>query len=111
MQITNITFYVNTLKDAPLGAGASLPDYITNNHELAKVSGDDNLCFLRCLAVYQGANRHWCKREAKKLFNYCCVYFNIFPNDFVGVNLFDFVGLEQGWVIVLACGPHRGHGS
>ena len=39
------SFYVNTLKDAPLGAGASLPDYITNNHGLANASGNDNLCF------------------------------------------------------------------
>ena len=26
VQISNITFYANSLKDAPLGAGASLPD-------------------------------------------------------------------------------------
>ena len=45
VQISNITFYANNLKDAPLGAGASLPSYITNNHGLANVSGDDNLCF------------------------------------------------------------------
>ena len=43
VQISNITFYVNNLKDAPLGAGAPLPDYITNNHGLANVSGDDSL--------------------------------------------------------------------
>ena len=45
VQISNITFYANSLKDAPLGAGASLPSYITNNHGLANVSGNDNLCF------------------------------------------------------------------
>ena len=50
VQISNITFYANILKDAPLGAGASLPSYITNNHGLANVSGNDNLCFFRCLA-------------------------------------------------------------
>ena len=36
---------MNSLKDALLGAGASLPDYITNNHGLANVSGDDNFGF------------------------------------------------------------------
>ena len=100
-QISNITFYVNTLKNAPLGAGASLPSYITNNHGLANVSGDDNLCFFRCLAVHQGADRRRCKREAKKLFNDYCVYFNVVPNTFVGVNLSDFVDLEDFFKIYL----------
>ena len=95
MRISNITFYVNTLRHAPLGAGAFLPDYITNNHELANVSGGDNLCFFRCLAVCQGADRRWCKREAKRLFDDYCVYFNIDSNDFVGVNSIDFVDLED----------------
>ena len=45
VQISNITFYANSLKDAPLGAGASLPSYITNNRGLPNVSGNDNLCF------------------------------------------------------------------
>ena len=65
VQISNISVYVSSLKDALLGAGASLPDYITNNHGLANSSGDDKLCFFRCLAVYQGTDRHHCKREAK----------------------------------------------
>ena len=63
----NITFYANSLKDAPLGAGASLPSYITNNHGLANISGNDNLCFFRRLAVHRGSGRWWwrCGREAK----------------------------------------------
>ena len=72
-----------------------------NNHGLATVSGDDSLHFFRCSAVYQRANTCRCKREAKKLLNDCCVYFNIVPNDFVGVNLFDFVGLENFFKINL----------
>ena len=95
VQISNITCYANNLKDAPFGAGPSLPSYITNNHGLANVSGDDNLCFFRCLAVHRGADRHWCKREAKKLFNDYCLHFNIVPNTFVGVNLVDFIDLED----------------
>ena len=101
VQISNITFYANSLKDAPLGAGASLPSYITNNHALADVSGNDNLCFFRCLAVHRGADRHWCEREAKKLFNDYCMHFNIVPNTFVGVNLVDFIDLEDFFKINL----------
>ena len=101
VQIFNITFCVNSLKDAPLGAGAPLPDYILNNHGLANLSGNDNLGFFRCLAVYQGADRRRCEREAKKLFNDYCAHFNIVPNDFVGVNLFNFVDLEDFFKINL----------
>ena len=93
--------YVNTLKETPFGARASLPDCITKNHGLANVSGDDSLHFFRCSAVYQGANTRRCKREAKKLFNDYCVHFNVGSNDFVGVNLFDFVGLENFFKINL----------
>ena len=95
VQVSNITFYANSLKDAPLGAGASLPSYITNNHGLANVSGNDNLCFFRCLAVHRGADRRWYERETKKLFNDYCMHCNIVPNTFVGVNLVDFIDLED----------------
>ena len=49
VQIFDITFHANTLKDSPLGAGVYLPDY-ESNHGLTNASGGDNLCFSRCLA-------------------------------------------------------------
>ena len=45
IQISNLTFYINHLQDAPLGAPIPLPDFIMNNHGLANVSAEDNLCF------------------------------------------------------------------
>ena len=45
--------------------------------------------------VYRQAKRNRCKREAKKLFNDNCVHFNIVSNDFVGVNVFNFVDLDD----------------
>ena len=36
--VTNIKFYVNNLKDAPLGASVSQPNFIKNNHGLRNVS-------------------------------------------------------------------------
>ena len=45
IQISNITFYVNHLQDARLGAPIPLPDFIMNNRGLANVSAEDNLCF------------------------------------------------------------------
>ena len=45
VDINNITFYVNHIKNAPLGAPVDLLDYIKNNHGLRNVSAGDNLCF------------------------------------------------------------------
>ena len=43
-QITNLLFFVNHLKHAPLGALLPLPKFIKYNLDLINVSGDDNLC-------------------------------------------------------------------
>ena len=93
VQISNLTFYINHLQDAPLRAPISLPDFIMNNHGLANVSAEDNLCFFRCLAVFRGADRYRCNRAAKQLFYEYCTHFDV--SEFSGVNLFDFVELEN----------------
>ena len=87
VDITNITFYVNHIKDAPLGAPIFLSDYIKNNRGLRNVSASDLLCFFRCLAVHQGANPHWCKQPAKNLFRAYCTRFDVAPEHFSGVQL------------------------
>ena len=53
------------------------------------------------MAVYQGADRPQSECEAKKLFDDYCVHFNIFARKFVGVNLIDFVDLENFFKINL----------
>ena len=93
IQISNLTFYINHLQDAPLGAPIDLPDFIINNHGLANVSAEDNLCFFRCLAVFRGADRRGCNRAAKQLFYEYCTNFDV--SEFSGVSLFDFVELEN----------------
>ena len=45
VDIPNITFYINHIKDAPLGAPIFLPDYIKNNHGLRNVNAGDQLVF------------------------------------------------------------------
>ena len=95
VDIPNITFYVNHVKDAPLGAPISLPDYIKNNHGLRNVSASDNLCFFRCFAVHQGADPHRCEQPAKNLFRKYYVHFGVVPAHFSGVQLFDFIHLED----------------
>ena len=95
IDIPNITFYINHIKDAPLGAPISLPDYIMNNHGLRNVNADDHLYFFRCLAVHQGADPRRCEKTAKNLFYKYCTRFDVTPADFAGFQLFDFVHLED----------------
>ena len=97
IQISNLTFYINHLQDAPLGAPIDLPDFIMNNHGLANVSAEDNLCFFRCLAIFRGADRRGCNRAAKQLFYEYCTHFDV--SEFFGVSLFDFVELENFYKI------------
>ena len=77
IQISNIIFYINHLQDAPLGAPIPLLDVIMNNHGLANVSAEDNLCFFQCLAVFRGANCRDCNRFAKQLFYEYCSHFDV----------------------------------
>ena len=95
IDIPNITFYVNHVKDAPLGAPIYLPDYIKNNRGLQNVSAGDHLCFFRCLAVHQGADPRWCEQPVKNLFHAYCDRFDIVPEQFAGVQLFDFLHLQN----------------
>ena len=81
------------MQDAPLGGAVKLPDIITNNHGLANVSAENNLCFFRCLAVFRGSDCRRCNRAAKQLFHEYCRHFEI--NEFTGINLIDFEDLEN----------------
>ena len=99
IQISNLTFYINHLQDAPLGAPIPLPNFIMNNHGLANVSAGDNLCFFRCLAVFRGADRRGCNRVAKQLFYEYYTHFDV--SEFSGVSLCDFVELENFYKIMI----------
>ena len=95
VDIPNITFYVNHIKDAPLGAPIFHPTYIKNNHGLRNVSAGDHLCFFHCLAVHRGADPHWCKQPAKNLFRAYCTRFGVVPKHFAGIQLFNFIHLKD----------------
>ena len=95
VDITNISFYINHVKDAPLGAPIDLFHYIKHNHGLRNVSSSNSLCFFRCLAVHQGANPYRCEKAAKNLFRAYCDRFDVAPERFAGVQLFDFPHLED----------------
>ena len=79
----------------PLLVPKFFPDYIKNNHGLRNVSAGDNSCFFRCLAVHRNADPRWCKQPSKNLFCAYCDHFDVVPAHFVGVQLFDFLHLED----------------
>ena len=101
VQISSITFSANNLKNALLGARVTFPDNIKNNHGLVNVSGDNDLCFFRCLAVHRGSCRWWYECDAQKLFNNYCMHFENTYGAFTGVNLSNFVDLEDFFKINL----------
>ena len=45
--------------------------------------------------MHQGANPHWCEQPAKNLFYKYCVRFDLAPANLAGVQLFDFLHLED----------------
>ena len=62
---------------------------------LRKLRTGDNLCFSRCLAVHQGADPRWCEQPAKNLFRKYCIRFGVVPAQFLGVQFFYFIHLED----------------
>ena len=93
VQISNITFYANSSKDAFLGVRVTFSDHIKNNHGPVNVSGNINLCFFLCLA---DSGRWWrCERDAQQLFNESCLHFDVECNAFTGVYLSDFGAFED----------------
>ena len=92
-QITNLLFFVNHLKHAPLGAPLPLPKFIKYNRGLINVSGDDNLCFFRCLAVFKGFDNRYCETKAKELFSQYVTNFDV--GTFNGVTVDDLIVIKN----------------
>ena len=65
-QITNLLFFVNHLKHAPLGAPLPLPNVVKYNRGLMNVSSKENLYFFRCLAIFKGANNRYCEMKTRE---------------------------------------------
>ena len=92
-QITNLLFFVNHLKHVPLGAPLPLPNFVKYNRGLITVSGDENLCFLCCLAIFKGANNRYCKTKTRELFTQCAMNFD--EHNFNGIAIDDLIQIED----------------
>ena len=87
MQISDITFHVDNLKDVCLGARVTFPHCMKSNYRLVNVSGDNNLCLFQYSGVDRGGDRRWYECDAQKLLHNYCMYFDIVYNAFKDVEL------------------------
>ena len=92
-QITNSLFFVNHLKHAPLGAPLPLPNFVKYNRGLINVSGDENLCFFHCLAIFKGANIRRCETKTRELFAQYAMNFDVL--NFNGIAIDDLIQIED----------------
>ena len=92
-QITNLLFFVNHLKHAPLGAPLPLPNFVKYNRGLINVSGYENQCFLRCLAIFKGANVRCCETKTRELFAQYAINFDV--HNFNGIAIDDLIQIED----------------
>ena len=92
-QIKNLLFFVNHLKHAPLGALLPLPNFVKYNRGLITVSGDENLCFFCCLAIFKGANIRRCETKTRELFTEYAMNFDV--HNFSGIAIEDLIQIED----------------
>ena len=92
-QITNLLFFVNYLKHAQLGAPLPLPDFVKYNRGLINVSGDENLCFFRCLAIFKSSNNRYCETKTREWFAQYAMNFDV--HNFNGNAIDDLIPIED----------------
>ena len=71
--VTNVTWFVWKIRDHPIGRGKYLPGHIAENRGIDAVENnaktgkpyEDNLCFFRCLALYNGCHTKNLERDAQ----------------------------------------------
>ncbi|XP_071492843.1 uncharacterized protein [Diadema antillarum] len=99
--ITNVTFYVFSLIDHPIGRGMELPLYVLDNKAIVslvknRMTGktyDDNLCLFRCIALLRGCSSKCLETTTKELLK------SYKPNEeinkFPGVKLSELSDVEE----------------
>jgi hypothetical protein len=98
--LTNVTLYVNKIKEHPIGASV-LPDYILENTGVvALITGshgpyNDDLCLLRCLAVHRGAPVRDVESPEKTYVHQYLQHKQKYPNKFNGMAIADLQEIEQ----------------
>ena len=93
--VSHITFFINELKEHPIGCGINLPDFIINNIGLNASQKNykngklysDNLCLFRCLAPHTDCTLQDLEYKTKELFLCHCKFALVDPSTFQGITL------------------------
>ena len=102
--VSNITFFINKLKEHPIACGINLPDFIINNQGLNalhkklqewKILNSDNLCLFRCLAPHTDCTLQNLESKTKELFLCYCKFALGDPSTFQGITLYDLIQIEN----------------
>ncbi|XP_078701249.1 uncharacterized protein LOC144927591 [Branchiostoma floridae x Branchiostoma belcheri] len=92
-KMTNVTFYIHKIKDHPIGAPGTVPEYITKSRSIIALLGDklgpynDKLCFFRCLALHRHCDRTNLERATKTLHHEYLAWAGKTAKQFKGVSL------------------------
>ena len=94
--VTNMSIYVNPVKDHPIGAALVLPDYIKYNKGIVGLVADyktgrpfdDKLCIFRCVALALGYTRNNFKKTVDR-------FAELYPKGKEGVTLGELPKLER----------------
>ena len=95
VRITNVRYFVSKVLRCPIGAPSEFPAYLKNNKGLISLVSrkgkpyNDELCFFRCLALFQGANTCSLELKAKELFTKYLVDSHQTATEFQGISLTD----------------------
>jgi len=71
--VTNVTWFVSKIRDHPIGRGKQLHGYVVDNRGIESLENnvktgkpyEDNLCFFRCLSLYNGCHMRNLERDTQ----------------------------------------------
>ena len=119
--VTNVTYFLWTIRDHPIGRGSHLPGYIAENHEIAPSDRNhntgrpyqDNLRFFRCLALHKGCHSTNLERDSKHYYEQYREA-GLAKKKFHGVKLNELDELEKLYEVniqVNSLAPTQSHGE
>ena len=93
--VSNITFFINKLKEHPIGCGINLPystglNALQKNYKNGKLYSD-NLRLFRCLAPHTDCTLQNLESKTKELFLCYCKFALVDPSTFQGITLYDLI--------------------
>ena len=93
--VSNITFFINKLKEHPIGCGINLPYFtrlnaLQKNYKNGKLYSD-NLRLFRCLTPHTDCTLQNLESKTKELFLCYCKFALVDPSTFQDITLYDLI--------------------